>query len=142
MKRACATSIAHKALVGLMSFWLSGVVLLLVCNARMPNPAMDHCPLMKLGARCDKADKNKPTESLTSETNQHEIDCCAFIPAFFDKSRVFDGEQQGVVSAPVSSVIIRPSYSPVGHVFKPASSFQSTALLKNDTFLKNHTFRI
>ena len=131
---------SHRALAGFLAIWLSGLALLVACNAKSTS-AMDNCPLAKLGAHCDKADKNKDLKAFSRPSSETGADCCAFIPAFFDKTRTFDGKQQiapvalkPAVEVPTASWV-RPT---VAHTF----SYRSTVLLKNHTFLKNRTFRI
>jgi hypothetical protein len=132
--------LTQKAFAGFMAVWLSGVVFLLCCHAT-PMPEMDSCPLVRMGAHCDKADKERETEKVTSGTNETGIDCCAFIPAFFDKTRTVDTNQQVAVAPPATTaleprvVVIRSNHYPVR--IRP-----SIVLVKNDTFLKNRTFRI
>src|SRR4051812_37992367 len=100
-----ANVLTRKTLTAVLSIWLSGIVLLFVCDRPMPVFAMDHCPLMKLGAHCDRPDAKDGPDALTNQTDPDGIDCCAFIPAFFDKTRVFDSNQQVVVGAQASPVV-------------------------------------
>lgn len=134
--------ITHKTFAGFMAIWLSGVVFLVVCNLQMANASGgDHCPLVKLGAHCDKVDKNKNSHVVTDRTNENGMDCCAFIPALFDKSRTIDSNQQVAAVAPIA-IVERPKQIAVQPLFTRNCSYHSTILPKGDTFLKNRTFRI
>jgi hypothetical protein len=134
--------IARKVCAGFMALWLSGVVFILCCHLQNGYVAgRDSCPLVKLGAHCDKAEKAKQSEIITSPGSDQGMDCCSFIPAFFDKTRTNDSSQQVAVAAPIAipapsvTVITRYNYA-----FPHA--YQSPPIPKNDTFLKNHSFRI
>ena len=133
-------TITRSTLTGFMVMWLSGVVFLILCHGQKAN-TMESCPLVKLGAHCDKADKGKDSEKITKQTNETGIDCCAFIPVFFDKTRTSDSNQQVAIAAPTTSVV-KPRLTAIQTNFAPAFQYFSTVLSKNNTFLKNRTFRI
>lgn len=136
-------TIANKAGAGFMALWLSGVVFILCCHLQNEYVAKrDSCPLVKLGAHCEKGqEKAKQPEIITRQSADQGMDCCAFIPAFFDKTRTNDSHQQVAVAAPPA--IRSPSIKVITryHV-EPFRSYHSPPILKNDTFLKNRTFRI
>ena len=134
--------LAHKGLAGFMSLWLSGIVFILCCHLQNRYMAeKESCPLVKLGAHCEKGEKAKQPEIITRQGDDQGMDCCAFIPAFFDKTRTNDSNQQVAAAAPPPipapsiTVITRPNYA-------PPSAYHSPPILKNETFLKNRTFRI
>ncbi len=132
----------HRTLTGFMAIWLSGVVFLLCCHVQNVNAAeMGSCPLAKLGIHCDKAEKNKDSEKVSNQSNEQGMDCCGFIPAFFDKTRTIDNNQQTAVIVP-TAIVVRPRLVKAQTNFYPAYPYLSTVLIKNDTFLKNRTFRI
>lgn len=134
--------LALKAIAGSMAVWLSGVVFLFCCHVQNTRAAeMDSCPLVKLGTHCDKAGKEKNSEKVTNQTNEHGMDCCAFIPVFFDKTRTIDTNQQTAVAPPIATVV-KPRRAEAQTNFAPAYPYLSTVLSKNNTFLKNRTFRI
>lgn len=125
-----------------MAIWLSGVVFLLCCHVQNTMVAgMETCPLVKLGAHCDKAEKEKDSEKVEKQSTEPGMDCCAFIPVLFEKTRTRDGNHQVAVVAPPTTVVI-PRLVPVQTNFAPAYAYFSPVLIKNDTFLKNRTFRI
>ena len=100
-------NIYYKMFAGFMAIWLSGLVFLLCCHVQNTRAAeMDSCPLLKLGAHCDKADKEKDSEKVTRQNNETRVDCCGFIPAFFDKTRTIDNNQQVAVAALIMVPII------------------------------------
>ena len=120
---------------------MSGIVFLLCCHVR-PVDAADFCPLVKPGAHCDRTEKEKNSDRLTNQFDQQGMDCCAFIPAFFDKTRTFDRTQQVVsvtaaLEAGQAKTFVARSTTQGNSV-----SYHSVALVKNNTFLKNRTFRI
>ena len=130
----------HKTLAGFMAIWLSGVIFLLCCHVQNTLAAgMESCPLVKLGAHCDKAYRD--SEKVEKQSNDQGMDCCAFIPTLFDKNRTIDANQQVAVAAPTTTVV-KPRLVRVRTNFAPAYPYLSTVLLKNNTFLKNRTFRI
>jgi hypothetical protein len=136
-------SFAHKGLAGFLALWLSGVVFILCCHLQNEYVAKrDSCPLVKLGAHCDKGqEKAKQPEIITRQNDDQEMDCCAFIPAFFDKTRTNDNYQQVAAAAPTA--ISAPSIVLITRqVIAAPRVYNSPPLLKNDTFLKNRTFRI
>ena len=123
-----------------MAVWLSGVVLLLCCHMQAAESA-DFCPLAKLGGHCDKARQARDAEKLTQPSNEDGVDCCAFIPAFFDKTRTFEGRQLIAFSS-ASSIEIEQARAAVAVIPKTSCSHISTVLPKNDTFLRNQSFRL
>jgi len=134
--------ITHKAFAGFMALWLSGVVFLFCCeeiNGR--SMEADSCPLAKMSAHCDKANKAEGSEVVANQTDQQAIECCGFIAIFFDKTRMVESNQQPSAAAP-AFVIAQPRLISGPTAFPPAKSYRSTALLRNNTFLKNRTFRI
>ena len=134
--------ITHKTFAGFMAIWLSGVVFLICCHAQKANAAeMEFCPLAKSGVHCNKSDQNIESLKLTKQSGESGMDCCAFIPALFDKTRKIDNDQQTAAVAPVLSVIT-PKLVSVAANFAPARPYLSAVLQKNSTFLKNRTFRI
>src|SRR5436190_7257652 len=93
---------AHKTFAGFMALWLSGFLFLIACHAQSSQTFS--CPLMKMGAHCDFAEKQKNAEKFTPPTTDNGIDCCAFIPAFFDKTRTNEGQPQTLIAATVAIV--------------------------------------
>jgi hypothetical protein len=122
-----------------MAVWLSGFLFLITCHAQ-PEKTFS-CPLMKLGAHCGLAEKEKNAERITKQTTDDGSDCCAFIPAFFDKTRTNDVQPTTVIAAPVA-VIEQPKLIYFRPNCAPVNSYSSVLPLRNDTFLKNRTFRI
>ncbi len=130
----------QKTLTAFMVVWLSGAVFLVLCHAK-PMEMADSCPLIKMGAHCDKADKQQTSESVEQPSTDQSIDCCAFIPTFFDKTR---SSNTGSVVAVVPATIA-PNYRPNIKTVRTPQPFvriSTLVLQKNDTFLKNRTFRI
>jgi hypothetical protein len=129
----------HRTLSAVLAVWLSGFVFLLCCHIT-PVEAADYCPLAKLGAHCDKAEKEKNSDKLTSSGDEQEVNCCAFLPAFFDKTRIVDDQQTAVGTLPAEPQSQRLVVtSTVSSLFTP---YQPVVLVRNDTFLKNRAFRI
>src|SRR6187549_849367 len=131
--------IFRSTLTAFMAVWLSGFVFLLICG-RGPDTAVEFCPLAKAGIHCDKAEKQRNAEKVEKQTGDQGVDCCAFIPAFFDKTRTMDDHHFAppVLSSPVSqpiAVILRASFVPA---FQP----RSFVPFRNNTFLINRSFRL
>jgi hypothetical protein len=144
MLKNSARSVAkysHPVLAGFMAIWLSGLVVLLACHTPTVH-AMADCPLAKFGVKCDKVDKNKDLQVITNENGNPGFDCCAFIPAFFEKSRSFYGKQQYSAAAASSTIVVLRGRAPVASRFAVVVSASHVVLPKNDTYLKNRTFRI
>jgi hypothetical protein len=122
----------------MMAVWLSGFVFLVICG-RGPD-TVELCPLARAGIHCDKAEKQRNAEKVEKQTGDQGVDCCAFIPAFFDKTRTVEGHQiappvvSSLFSQPVA-VIVRASFTPA---FQPSSFVPP----RNNTFLINRSFRL
>lgn len=134
--------IAYKTLAGFMALWLSGIVFILCCHLQNSYVAdRVSCPLVKLGAHCQKGEKAKAADIITRQSDDQGLDCCAFIPAFFDKTRTNDSHQQVAVAAPPA--IPTPAITVIArHNYAPPRAYHSPPIFKNDTFLKNRAFRI
>lgn len=131
--------IAIKTMAGFLAIWLSGFLFLIGCHGQ--NQDAFSCPLMKMGAHCDLAERQKNAEKVSLPTTDDGIDCCAFIPAFFDKTRTNDGQTQTVIASPVA-IIEQIKDFVVRTNFSPARPYIAVSIARNDTFLKNRTFRI
>jgi len=141
MSFARLRKITHKTLSAYLAVWLSGVVFLFCCDEINGESKADSCPLAKMSAHCDKAEKDKASQVIASQTTEQGMDCCAFIPVLFDKTRTVERNQQPSAAAP-SLVVEVPRLVLIPSDFAPAKAYRSIALLRNDTFLKNRTFRI
>ena len=125
-------------LAALMAVWLSGFVFLLICG-RGPD-TLEMCPLAKAGIHCDKAEKQRNAEKVEKQTSDQGVDCCAFIPAFFDKTRTLESHQ---IAAPaLSSFVLQPVAVIVRADFIPAFQPRSFVPLRNNSFLINRSFRL
>jgi hypothetical protein len=133
-----STHIFRLTVTAFMAVWLSGFIFLIICG-RGPD-AVESCPLARAGIHCDKAEKQRNAEKVEKQTGDQGVDCCAFIPAFFDKTRTLDSQQIAppVLSSPVSKpipVIVRANFIPA---FQPNSFVPP----RNNTFLINRSFRL
>ena len=134
--------ISYRSLAGFLMIWLSGVVFLLCCTEINGKTAdKEFCPLAKMSAHCDKAGRNESSQAFTSQTKEQEMNCCAFISVFFDKNRKIDSNQQFAAHAPAASVE-RPKLISAGPIFTRTILYHSITPRKNNTYLKNCTFRI
>lgn len=124
-----------------MAAWLSGLVFLICCHVQ-PVSTADSCPLKKLGAHCDQSEKEKDFAKLSPDETQPGIDCCAFIPAFFDKTRNFDGGVQVVFASPATAAN-EIAAAPVRTESRTSSDLYCSPILSTKrTFLLNRTLRI
>ena len=130
----------QKAMSGLLAVWLSGFVLLFCCGM-MKSPAnAEICPLAKTENHCNKAksESNSPTFSNESDL---KFDCCAFLPAVFDKVRKLEKTPQ---TAQVSDKlkIDLPQFSFAESNFHLAETYHPPLSNQNKIFIKNCVFRI
>lgn len=139
LRRCKSIKYARLALAAFMAVWLSGLVFLFCCH--QATDTADSCPLMRLGAHCDKAERERNAEKVSTKQSDSGIDCCAFIPAFFDKTRTVDTNLQ-VVAAPTNSIALEPTVVAVFPRPAAQTSYLTVIRPKNYTFLKNRTFRI
>lgn len=129
----------RKLLAASLAIWLSGVVFLITCHATTPD--MADCPLMRMGAHCDKADKDKEADSVLPQTSEDGLDCCAFIPTLLDKSRNIHAVQQMI--APTTVPVLAPEPAIIERTnFRPPTFHTSALLTRNNTFLITRNFRI
>lgn len=121
-----------------MAVWLSGFVFLLICG-RGPD-TVELCPLARAGIHCDKAEKQRNAEKVEKQTSDQGVDCCAFIPAFFDKTRTVESHHLAppVLSSQVSQPVAVPVRADFVPVFQPPLFVPS----RNNTFLINRSFRL
>lgn len=126
---------------GLLAAWLSGVVLLLCCGT-MESPAKaEICPLAKAGNHCDKAKAEINSPTFSGESDDFKFDCCAFLPAVFDKVRKLEKTPQ---TAQVSDKlkIDLPQFSFAESNFHLAETYHPPLSNQNKIFIKNCVFRI
>ena len=133
--------ISHKAIAGFLMIWLSGVVFLLCCTEINANTDEEFCPLARMSADCDNAETKKDSQAVTNQTDEQGMDCCAFLPPLFDKGRTIETNQKVEDVPPVTAIEGRKPLS-VHAPFTSGSFYNSTVRFKNNTFLKNRTFRI
>jgi len=129
----------RKALAGFMSVWLSGA-LLLFCQMPAKASGTDFCPLAKAShGHCSKATNN--SSELVSTPSSQAFDCCAFIPAIFDKTRKIE---QHVKSTPLAmqAVAVRAEFRPAARLLQIRSGYISYQPSRDRVFLKNSVFRI
>lgn len=132
----------HNATGGFMMIWLSGVVFLFCCE--MPGgraEAEEFCPLKRVSEHCDKAEELSKIGFAIDRSKEPMADCCAFIPAVFDKARKIDKSQ--LLAAPAAErVISRPIRSGTFSISNPTYSAPNFVLIRSGTYLKNRTLRI
>ena len=89
----------RKTLAGFMSVWLSGIALLLFCQTPAQAKGSDFCPLAKASkakSHCNHSTSRNSKSDLFTQRAPESVDCCAFIPAIFDKNRKKDRHPQPV----------------------------------------------
>lgn len=132
----------HTTVTGFMAVWLSGVIFLLCCST-MSGKAMDaeFCPLAKMSAHCDKSKASNSAAAFVEDTEKNKVDCCAFLPAVFDKARKVERNQQPAVTT--------PKFSPLSFVSPQIAKSTpiSRAFLAHlpdgqHSFIKNCVFRL
>jgi hypothetical protein len=131
----------HKAFCGLIALWLSGVLFIPLCSGDRSSDSMEFCPLAKLGAHCDKVKRSEDVRSITYEDDGQGIDCCAFIPTVFEKTRDINASLE--VASVASSFIVETIHNGSLHRTKFSTApYRSPLLLKDRTFLTNRAIRI
>ena len=129
------------AVTGSMMIWLSGFVFLLCCATAGAQVEDAFCPLTKSAAHCDKS-KSDGLDAAGRPRERQSVECCGFLPLVFDKVRKLDGH--GTVVLASSDVLIRPDRTRLKLVsmVSPIFGYRAFTIPKNQTFLRNRTFRI
>jgi hypothetical protein len=130
---------ARKTLAGFMAVWLSGVVFLICCdivNGR--SMAAEICPLAKMSEHCDRS---KSTADVVKRSGADTVECCAFLPALFDKNRKLERTEQPelVSSQPVTVRFTVPQPAVKSQAFDISTPYIPD---RQYTFIKNCVFRI
>ncbi len=132
----------QRTLAGIMTVWLSGVVLLICCET-MGGKSMDaeFSPLAAKSHHCDKAELIKPSEGVAEVYGTKSIECCSFLPFLFDKDRKVERTEQAKI---ISTQQAKVQYDiAVAAVKKPIiPRFKPYIPDRQDTFTKNCVFRI
>jgi len=135
-------NITRKTLAGLMALWLSGVVFLICCGT-MSGQSMDaeFCPLAVKSAHCDKTEAADSSAPGIERAETETVDCCAFLPALFDKNRKLERTEQPetVSNQPIAA---RFYLSPTIVRQTESSAFTPHIPNRQNTFVKNCVFRI
>ena len=126
---------------GLLAVWLSGFVLLFCCGAMQTTAANEICPLAKAGNHCDKTKSKSNSPTFSSESDNQNFDCCAFLPALFEKTRKLEKTQQ---TAQISDKLKfdAPRFSFAENNFQVAETYQPPDFYQEKIFIKNCVFRI
>lgn len=134
----------QRPLAGLLSLWLSGLVLLVGCQASMASAVPESCPMARkarMSHHCPKSAPEDPArESITRSAPMFE--CCAFLPLIFDKARKVEPIQK----IAFNKVVDRPGVA-APPVSKPGRGWQ-TGMYRarisdhQGTFIKNRILRI
>lgn len=133
----------QRVVAGFMSLWLSGFVFLFCCeDMRAAEMDAASCPLMKASSHCDHASKQANTGDSMVGTKPACVECCAFLPVVFDKSRKVDPVQKQIVVPQTAVAAIKFSYPESRPGVPPASSLAGRVPDRHGTFLKNCVFRI
>ncbi len=124
-----------------MAFWLTGLVFIFCCGAMQTSDAKEFCPLAKAGSHCDKMKADDASPKFSGETESANFDCCAFLPALFDKARKLEKFQETAqVSANLK--IELPQFSLAQNDFQPTEIYQPPIFHSSKIFIKNCVFRI
>ncbi len=119
--------------------WLSGIVVLFCCN-NMPTMAaeIESCPLAKKG-HCAKTAEIDAEFSF--EKQSVTFDCCAFPAKIFDKIRKIEKSPESAAMAETIK-IAAPNFFVVEKILKTPKNYQSIALNRGGTHLRNCVLRI
>lgn len=129
------------SLAGFMSVWLSGVVFLFCCQGTAAAAVdSDHCPMAKMSSNCDKAKQQNSKADFVESTVPACVDCCAFLPAVFDKTRkVEPAQEQMAPTAKVAAILFDPPTITVAAFV--SQTFQQPAKLAAKIYIQNCVFR-
>ena len=126
---------------GLLAVWLSGFVLLFCCGAMQTTAAKEICPLAKAGNHCDKTKSETNSTTFSSESDNQNFDCCAFLPALFEKARKLEKSQQSA-QVPDKLKFDAPRFSFAENDFQVAEIYHPPEFNQEKIFIKNCVFRI
>ena len=122
-----------------MAAWLSGIIFLFCCEKIRAQGEKEFCPLQKLSEHCDRS-INKEAD-LVGPVAADRIDCCAFLPLLFNKSRKLETAQTvpaptavKVIVTPSLPRIVLPSYEPITNYARLES--------RQGSYVLNRNFRI
>ncbi len=99
----------------------------------------EFCPLAKMSAHCDKAEKANPNSDIVGNIESDCVECCGFLSAIFDKTRKHEQSKVAVTPKTITlgfSLVVRVDKS-----VEPVAS-HSHVSDRQRTFLKNRTLRI
>ena len=134
--------IMQKTVAGFMAVWLSGFVFLFCCGDTAKAAEVEFCPMAKASHHCDSAaDENKDSDTV-SRAGGVCIDCCAFLPAVFDKARKIDQPQQPVVAPERIAVVAKRITPRLTRTVEVAAGYRARLPDKSGTFISNQVFRI
>ena len=132
---------SKRTIAAFMSVWLSGIAFLLVCPVPAKAAGDDYCPLTRASSsHCDRAsDKNK-SERVSKGTSQ-AFDCCAFLPAVFDKVRKLERGTPDLVAPKTAEHVITRPHLVLARV-RPPSGYVSYVPVRDRIFIRHHVIRI
>ena len=127
---------------GSLIIWLSGIVFLFCCE--MPKSqasGVENCPLAKTNHCSKQSDVETISGFASLQPEKQTIDCCRFLPLFFDKARKIEKTQKAEMVKTIVKAF-QPVFSAVNHsVFVP-KNFHSVVINRENIHLKNCVFRI
>ena len=132
--------IARNTLAGFMAVWLTGIIFLFCCEKINALPIeAEFCPLAKISAHCDKAEKANLNFALVENIESDWVECCGFLSTIFDKTRKH--EQTQTAARPRTITL---GFSRAVRVDKSIKIIPSRSHIsdRQRTFLKNRTLRI
>ena len=131
--------IGHKTLTGFMAVWLSGVVFLFCCEKINGQMKVEFCPLEKRSGHCNKS-KNAASDSV-EKFDSDSMDCCAFLPLLYNRSRKLERVQTFAVPPPAKLVVEPAQRRVVLAVYEPTKAY-SRLESRQGTYVRNCNFRI
>ncbi len=124
-----------------MAVWLSGFVFLFCCQPIDAKPAADSCPLKKMGVHCDMAEKQNTASDVVDRSTEPCVDCCAFLPIVFDKTRKIEQNQKQIAVVP-EALTRRPAIIRPANFSHSLPAIRSRVSNRHGTYLRNCVFRI
>lgn len=126
---------------GFMAIWLTGLVFVFCCGMMEAPASVEICPLAKAGSHCNKMKSESDSPHFSGETNGFSFDCCAFLPALFDKVRKLEKYQE-TAQVPDKLKIDAPRFSFAENNFQTTENYQPPSFHSEKIFIKNCIFRI
>ena len=128
----------NKPLAAFLVLWLSGAFFLLLCTGSA-SAGPSSCPLAAMSSHCPHGKRS--SGPAIADAGRNSVDCCAFIPALFDKVRTADSPVRVAIAAKIPTSPKRLNIS-AASTPRPAVEYSPPKRSVRRSFVKNCVFRI